>query len=364
VYTFTITPSNVSGNGPTTSAQTATLSTLSVTTLAGLAGPGGAGSADGTGSAARFAFPDGITYDTSGNIYVADTFNNIIRKIVASTGVVTTLAGLAGSTGSTDGTGSAARFNGPEGITCDTSGNIYVADRSNHTIRKIVASTGVVTTFAGTAGSPGSTDGTGSAARFSSPWGIVCDTSGNIYVADAGNSIIRKIVASSAAVTTLAGTAGSYGSANGTGSAAQFNGPEGITCDTSGNIYVADTFNHTIRKIVASTGVVTTFAGTAGYSGPTDGTGTSAQFYRPSGVSCDASGNIWVADTFNHTIRKIFASSAVVTTIAGLVGSGPFNSADGTGSAARFWGPRALVCDPAGTVYVADSQNNTVRKIA
>jgi hypothetical protein len=327
-----------------------------------LAGFGGAGSTNGTGSAARFAFPEGITCDTSGNIYVADTFNRTIRKIVASTAAVTTLAGLAGSSGSTDGTGSAARFNGPEGVACDTSGNIYVADSINNIIRKIVASTGVVTTLAGLAGSSGSTDGTGSAARFWSPWGVACDTSGNIYVADASNSIIRKIVASTGVVTTLAGTAGSTGSANGTGSAAQFNGPEGVACDTSGNIYVADTFNHTIRKIVASTGVVTTIAGTAGYEGSGNGTGSAAQFYRPSGVACDTSGNIWVADTQNQTIRKIFASSAYVTTIAGLAGS--TGSANGTGSAARFWGPRALVCDPAGTVYVADSQNNTVRKIA
>ena len=361
LYTFTITPSNAAGNGPsTTSAQTATLSLRPVTTLAGLAlSPG---STNGTGSAARFATPEGIGCDTSGNIYVADTFNNTIRKIVVSTGVVTTLAGLAGSQGSADGTGSAARFNGPQGVACDTSGNVYVADTNNSIIRKIVASTGVVTTLAGLALSPGSTNGTGSAARFWQPGDVACDTSGNVFVADTGNSTIRKIVASTGVVTTIAGLPGSPGSTDGTGPSARFDIPLGIVCDTSGNIYVGDTGNSTIRKIVASTGVVTTIAGLAGSTGSTDGTGSAARFNFPNGLARDTSGNIFIADTFNQTIRKIFASTAVVTTLAGLAGSN--GSANGTGSTARFWAPGGVACDPAGTVYVADTNNNTIRKIA
>jgi hypothetical protein len=204
------------------------------------------GSDDGTGSAARFINPSGIACDTSGNIYVAD--GTKIRKIVASTGVVTTIAGGLTS-GSDDGTGSAARFNGSSGVACDTSGNIYVTDTFNYTIRKIVASTGVVTTIAGTAGSFGSADGTGPAARFNIPNCIACDTSGNVYIADSFNYTSRMIVASTGLVTTIAGLAGSSGSANGTGSAARFNVPSGVACDTVGNVYIADTFNHTIRKI-------------------------------------------------------------------------------------------------------------------
>ena len=320
------------------------------------------GSTNGTGSAARFATPEGIGCDTSGNIYVADTFNNTIRKIVVSTGVVTTLAGLAGSQGSADGTGSAARFNGPQGVACDTSGNVYVADTNNSIIRKIVASTGVVTTLAGLALSPGSTNGTGSAARFWQPGDVACDTSGNVFVADTGNSTIRKIVASTGVVTTIAGLPGSPGSTDGTGPSARFDIPLGIVCDTSGNIYVGDTGNSTIRKIVASTGVVTTIAGLAGSTGSTDGTGSAARFNFPNGLARDTSGNIFIADTFNQTIRKIFASTAVVTTLAGLAGSN--GSANGTGSTARFWAPGGVACDPAGTVYVADTNNNTIRKIA
>jgi sugar lactone lactonase YvrE len=243
--------------------------------------------------------------DTSGNIYVADSLYNTIRKIVASTAVVTTLAGLAGFTGATDATGSAARFNGPKGVACDTSGNIYVTDAGNNTIRKIVASTGVVTTLAGTPMSTGSTNGTGSAARFSNPWGLACDTSGNIYVADTNNNIIRKIVASTGVVTTLAGTAGAGAELDGTGSAARFNAPLSVACDTSGNIYVTDGAGQTIRKIVASTGVVTTLAGTAGSSGSSDGTGSAARFYFPYGVAFSSTTALYVADKINSTIRKI-----------------------------------------------------------
>ena len=162
-------------------------------------------------------------------------------------GVVTTLAGSAGERGSADGTGSAARFNFPFGVATDVAGNVYVADQSNHTIRKITPA-GVVTTLAGSAGNDGSADGTGSAARFNAPTGVATDTDGNVYVADAFNNIIRKITPAGV-VTTLAGSADNVGSADGTGSAARFNNPFGVATDIDGNVYVADQSNHTIRKI-------------------------------------------------------------------------------------------------------------------
>ena len=334
--------------------------TGAVTTFAGVAGSNG--STDGTGSGARFTYPSGVASDSGGNLYVADTNNHTIRKIVASTGVVTTLAGLAGNFGSTDGTGSAALFNYPQGVACDTSGNIYVADSNNSTIRKIVASTGVVTTLAGLALSTGSTDATGSAARFNIPLGVVCDTSGNIYVADTSNNTIRKIVASTGVVTTLAGLAGAIGSTNGTGSAARFSGPYGVACDTSGNVYVADTSNFTIRKIVASTAVVTTLAGTAGIQAEGDGTGSGAYFNNPVGITCDTGGNIYVTDSSGQTIRKVVPSTAVVTTLAGSANSG--GSSDGTGSAARFYFPLSVAYNAStSALYVADKINCTIRKI-
>jgi len=266
------------------------------TAVTTLAGTGSSGSANGTGTSASFEYPKRITTDGT-NLYVADQNNHLIRKIVISTGAVTTVAGT-GSSGSANGTGTSASFNLPHGITTDGT-NLYVADMSNHLIRQIVISTGAVTTVAGT-GSSGSANGTGTSASFNNPSGITTDGT-NLYVADQRNHLIRKIVISTGAVTTVAGT-GSSGSADGTGTSASFNYPRGITTDGT-NLYVADTWNHLIRKIVISTGVVTTVAGT-GSSGSANGTGTSASFSFPNGITTDGT-NLYVADQINHLIRKI-----------------------------------------------------------
>src|SRR2546426_784900 len=212
----------------------------------------------------------------------------------------TTLAGQA-SIGSADGTGSAARFNGPFGVATDSSGNVYVADYSNSTIRQITPA-GVVTTLAGLAVNPGSDDGTGSAARFNSPSGVATDSSGNVYVADRSNYTIRKITPAGV-VTTLAGLAGITGSADGTGSAARFYFPNGAATAALCNVSVPDGLPISIRKITPA-GVVTTLAGLAGITGSADGTGSAARFYLPIGVATDSSGNVYVADTYNPTIRK------------------------------------------------------------
>ena len=313
-----------------------------------LAGTGSSGSANGTGTLASFKGPMGITTDGT-NLYVSDTYNHLIRKIVISTGVVTTLAGT-GSSGSADNsTGTLASFKDPMGITTDGT-NLYVADFSDHVIRKIVISTGAVTTVAGKlwggAGDPGSANGTGTSASFYNPRGITTDGT-NLYVADKGNHLIRKIVISTGVVTTLAGT-GSSGSANGTGTSASFKGPCGITTDGT-NLYVSDTYNHLIRKIVISTGVVTTLAG---------GSRGSADITYPHGITTDGT-NLYVADTTNYLIRKIVISTGAVTTIAG---TGSAGSANGTGTSASFYYPRAITTD--GTnLYVAEYTNNRIRKI-
>jgi len=325
-----------------------------VTTLAGTAGM--AGSADGTGAAARFNGPSGVAVDSAGNVYVADEANFTIRKVTAA-GVVTTLAGTAGMAGSADGTGAAARFNNPGGVATDSTGNVYVADSDNETIRKITAA-GVVSTLAGTAGMVGSADGTGAVARFNSPTGVAVDSAGNVYVADQKNDTIRRVTASGV-VTTLAGTAGMVGSADGTGAAARFNSPAGVAVHGAGNVYVADQFNYTIRKVTA-TGVVTTVAGTPGFPGSADGTHAAASFGSPAGMAVDSTGNVYVADESNSTLRRVTAAGDV-TTLAGTAGL--FGNTDGTGAAARFNNPIGVAVDGAGNVYVADQSNYTIRKI-
>ncbi|WP_412850405.1 T9SS type A sorting domain-containing protein [Chryseobacterium sp. PMSZPI] len=260
-----------------------------------LAGSGTYGNADGAGTAAQFGRPTGITVDNAGNVYVVDTSNERIRKITPQ-GLVTTLAGS--SAGYAEGTGAAAQFNRPEGIAVDTAGNLYVADTDNNRIRKITPQ-GQVTTLAG--GTYGYADGPGATARFINPYGITIDADGNLYLTDMGYARIRKITPQGL-VTTLAG--GTTGYADGIGTAAQFNSPIGITTDTNGNIYVADTYNYRIRKITSQGQVtVTTLAGsTQGYA---EGTGTAALFNEPCGITVGNDGNLYIADTGNNRIRKI-----------------------------------------------------------
>lgn len=219
---------------------------------------------------------------------------------------------MVGTIGSTDGTGAAALFYGPVGITTDGT-NLYVSDNENGTIRQIVIATGKVTTLAGTAGLYGTVDGTGAAARFSQPYGITTDGT-NLYVADFYNETIRQIVIATGKVTTLAGTAGVYGSVDGTGAAARFRYPVGITTDGT-NLYVTELINNTIRQIVIATGKVTTLAGTADFSGGSvDGTGAAAQFNQPYGITTDGS-NLYVVDTGDATFRQIVIASGKVTTL-------------------------------------------------
>jgi DNA-binding beta-propeller fold protein YncE len=337
-----------------------------VSTLAGTAGT--AGNANGTGTAATFNQPHGLAIDSSGtNLYVADKTNNTIRRIVIATGVVTTLAG-SGAAGNADGTGLTATFNQPHGLVIDSSGtNLYVATRNGNNIRRIVIATGVVTTLAGsTAGTAGNADGIGTAATFSTPTGITIDSSGtNLYVAAQGGNNIRRIVIATGVVTTLAGsTTGVAGNANGTGTAATFNHPGGLAIDSSGtNLYVADgRNNHSIRQIVIATGVVTTFTGSPRVRGRADGTGSAATFNHTKGVVHDSAGNVYVADGFNNTIRKV-TPAGVVTTLAGSP-TGAAGNADGTGPAATFSLPMGLAIDSSGTnLYVAALSGNNIRKI-
>ncbi len=346
----------VTGGAPVDTTGSLTKSAAPVYTFALLAGTGGmSGAKDGFGNEAHFYSPFGAAVDETGKTYITDYENNTIRVITPG-GFVTTIAGLAGSSGSADGDGSAARFYQPIGIAVDSAGFLYIADANNHTVRKITPA-GSVNTIAGRAGTAGNSDGIGAAARFNRPRGLAVDHAQNLYVTDSGNCTIRKISAIGI-VTTLAGSAGNFGTADGTGGAARFNNPIGICIDESENLYIADYLNHTIRKL-SSDGMVTTLAGLAGTPGSADGLGTSARFNSPWGIASDPAGNVFVADRDNSTIRRV-TPDGLVTTVGGIAGR--IGAADGTGNAARFQTPRGLACDRKGNLYIADSGNNTIRK--
>ena len=322
----------------------------------GLAGnPGVSGAADGSAAGALFSYPGGIAVDGSGNLYVGDAANNTIR-IVSPTGVTTTLAGTPGITGTADGAGTDALFYNPRGVAVDGSGNVYVADANNNTIRKVTPA-GVVSTLAGSPGLSGTSDGSGGTALFNGPRFLALDGSGNIYVSDYGNNTVRKVTPAGV-VSTLAGSPGLSGSADGGGSDARFLGPGGVAVDRSGNVYVADSGNSTIRMITAA-GLVTTLAGSPGLSGTNDGIGGEALFSGPEGLALDANANLYVTDNYNSVIRMV-TPAGLVTTIGGTPGSP--GDADGFAASARFCNPRAIASDGSGILYVADTSNHRIVK--
>ena len=269
--------------GTATSTSPGTGTGSNTTTTTGTASSTSPGTGTGTNTAT-----------TTGTVTSTNPGTGTGSNTTTTTGTVRVLAGVPGGVGSVDGTGAAARFDAPWGVAVDGAGNVYVADTANRTIRKVTTA-GEVTTLAGSPGQSGSADGTGAAARFYEPAGVAVDGVGNVYVADYGNSTIRKVTAAGV-VTTMAGSPGQWGSADGTGAAASFGEPEGVAVDGAGNVYVADLDNNTIRKVTAA-GVVTTLAGSPGQWGSAGGTGTAARFYYPQGVAVDSDGNVYVADS-------------------------------------------------------------------
>jgi DNA-binding beta-propeller fold protein YncE len=314
-----------------------------VSTLAGKASM--AGAADGISTRARFDAPKGITTDGI-NLYVADLNNHTIRKIDIASGMVSTIAGLAGKKGSSDGRGAA------------TDGSfLYVSDSNNHSVRQIDIESGVVTTLAGGVGEVGYVDGRGSLARFFIPEGITTDGT-NLYVADTHNHSVRKIELESAIVTTFAGLSGAPGFLDDVGTKARFSYPKGITTDGR-NLFVADFGNHRIRKISLSSASVSTLAGSSREDGPPGEQGELARFNYPTGITTDGR-NLYVANTFNRTVRKISIAGGTVSNVAGKE---DFEGAiDAGGSEARFKDPVGITSDGS-YLYVTDSGSNTVRKI-
>jgi len=318
-----------------------------------IAGSGTVGHMDGAGTQAQFRAPYDVAVDSSGNVYVADKNNHRIRKITPE-GMVSTIAG-SGTEGFQDhNTGTQAQFDNPYGLAVDSSGNVYVADSGNHLIRKITPER-VVSTFAGSRRGFG--NGPAGTAQFDNPHGLAVDSSGNVYVADSSNHRIRKITITQTGrdVSTIAGN-GRAGSQNDTGTAAQFSFPTDVAVDAAGNVYVADFSNHRIRKITPE-GVVSTFAGSR--KGFGNGAAGTALFNSPVGVATDSSGNVYITDVDNNRIRK-YMSVGVVGTLAG----GIKGFSNGVSGSAQFDTPRGVAVDTWGNVYVADSGSHLIRKIA
>lgn len=320
-----------------------------VTTLAGNRTQG---YFDGAGAAARFVFPSGLAVDGAGNVYVADTSTHAIRKI-SPAGMVSTLTG-GGPHGFADGAAGAARFDSPAGLTLDGAGNVYVADTYNHAVRKITPE-GVVSTIAGDPSAPGLLDGVGAGARFNLPNAIAIDRIGNLYVSDMYNSAVRKITPD-AKVSTVAG--GTFGYANGSGAAARFAYPTGIIVDGAGNIRLADGYGNRAIRAISPAGVVTIIAGQGPSRGLIDGAGSAARFVSPVGIAMGGAGNLYIAD-YSSVVRKVtFAGDVSI-----LAGSAPsFGNVDATGNAARFTSLGRLAADSAGNVYAID--NGSLRKIS
>lgn len=342
------------GNGNAITAEGYSSNYGFVTTFAG---SGNAVSEDGIGTAASFPGPIGIATDTKGNFYVASVGASSVQKIT-STSIVSTLAGVWDVDGYVDGTGTTARFNNLIGMVADSSGNLYVTDNRNALIRKITPG-GLVTTIAGRQGISNSIDGDSTTtASFRDPYAITRDASGNLYVCQRVDHTVRKIDTAKR-VTTIGGISGGPGLANGNYLTDNtfFRNPSGITVDAAGNVYIADEGNHVIRKIDPA-GNITTFAGT-GSPGASDGTLTTATFNLPTAIVIDPGGNFFVADRGSHTIRKI-STTGIVSTIAG---TGLPGYVDGSDVSASFNRPSGLALDPQGNLYVADQFNQRVRKI-
>jgi sugar lactone lactonase YvrE len=334
-----------------------------ISTVAGNGTAGYSGD-NGLATAANLSVPEAVAVDSAGNIYIADTFNCVIRRVAASTGYISTVAGNGTRGYSGDGgTATIAELYMPTGVAVDTAGNIYFAD--NQRIRKVTASTGIITTVAGSGIQGYSGDGgPATRAELNWPWAVAVDAAGNIYFTDTDNQRIRKVAVSTGIITTVAGTGtAGYSGDGGPATSANLNSPFGIAVDAAGNIYIADYFNNRVRKVTASTGDISTVAGngTQGFSG--DGaTATSAEMYYPTSVAVDTVGNLYIADDVNDRIRKVTASTGIIQTLAGT-GSTGYSGDGGLATGGELFWPYGVALDTAGNIYIADKDNNRIRAV-
>ena len=335
-----------------------------ITTVAGNGAAAFAGD-DGAATSASLHFPTGVALDASGNLYIADGGNHRIRKVVAATGIITTVAGngLFSALGD-GGPATDANVTSPAGVALDASGNLYIAD-GNARIRKVAAATGIITTVAGNGSGTYAGDGGAATSAGLTPAGVALDASGNLYIVDFNNQRIRKVAAATGIITTVAGN-GSIGLAQdgGPATSASLYYPRGVALDASGNLYIADQSHQRIRKVAAATGIITTVAGngTNAFAGD-GGAATSASLGEPCGVALDAGGNLYIADHDNYRIREVAAATGIITTVAGN-GSIGFAGDGGAATGASLYSPAGVALDASGNLYIAEHDNQRVRRVA
>ena len=337
-------------------AQAQIISTVAGNGTAAYGGDGGAA------TAAQLKPPVGVLLDNAGNLYIADSNNNVIRK-VSPAGIISTVAGNGASAYSGDGgAATSAGLKYPTSVALDAAGNLYIADAINNVIRKVNAA-GIISTVAGNGAAAYSGDGgAATSAKLNYPNGVTVDGAGNLYISDTNNNVIRKVspagIISTVAGNGVAGFSGDTGSAT----AAQLTLPFSAALDSVGNLYIADASNNVIRKVNAA-GIISTVAGNGiqGYSGD-GGAATSAKLKDPTGVVLDSAGNLYIADANNSVIRKV-STAGIISTVAGN-GTNGFSGDGGSATAAQLSAPYGIALDSAGNLYVADYSNNRIRKIA
>jgi sugar lactone lactonase YvrE len=336
-----------------------------ITTVAGI-GVGGFSGDGGPATSELLALPMGVALDARGNLFIADTVNHRIRKVAAGTGIITTVAGTGRRGFAVDGgPATSAQLDVPRDVAVDGAGNLFIADSSNHRIRLVVLGTGTITTVAGTGiGGFSGDGGPAASAELHFPAGLALDAGGNLLIADGGNDRIRKVAAGTGLITTVAGTGTpGFNGDNQPATRALLFSPGGLALDAAGNVLFADVGNHRIRKVAAGTGLITTVAGTGtpGFNGDNQ-PATSAQLDGPSGVALDPSGNLFIADTVNHRIRKVAAGTGIITTVVGMGIRGSRGDGGPAGSASLD-SPRGVALDPPGSLFIADTGNSRIRKV-
>jgi sugar lactone lactonase YvrE len=332
-----------------------------ITTVAGDGGSGFSGDG-GPATSASLSFPEGVAVDASGNLFIADAGNSRIGRVDAATGIITTVAGVgAGGFSGDGGPATSASLFFPEGVAVDALGNLFIADTSNNRVRRVDAATGIITTVAGDGASGFSGDGgPATSASLNSPRGVAVDASGNLFIADFSNDRVRRVDAVTGTITTVAG--GVFGD-GGPATGASLNRPFEVAADGSGNLLIADFSNNRVRRVDAATGIITTVAGDGafGFSGD-GGPATSASLGFPSGVAVDSSGNLFIADFSNRRIRRVDAATGIITTVAGDGGS-RFSGDGGPATSASFSSPRGVAVDASGNLFIAVRGNSRVRRV-